>query len=101
MNKSKINKAIAEYCGWLDVRICTLHSPPLTLGEKPIKGGYLVDQRVPNYCRDLNAMHEAENKLSNTWVYKVELERLTNGNEWHATAQQKTEAFLKTIGKWK
>ena len=71
-----------------------------------------------DYCNDLNAMHEVESTLD------VILGRLkfpeilaqvasrhegfrSNGlplPEWHrthATARQRAEAFLRTIGKWK
>ncbi len=60
-------------------------------------------QNRPSYLTDLNAMHEAEKVLTDeqqddymNWL----------GNcysEWpsiHATAAQRAEAFLRTIGKW-
>lgn len=55
----------------------------------------------PDYLHDLNACHEMEKTLVNTFQYQLWLDRLTNRNEWHATAAQRCEAFLRTIGKWK
>lgn len=60
-----------------------------------------------NYCNNLNAMHEAENMLSHDQYhtgYKQTLATLVgiSGNMRvpSATARQRAEAFLKTIGKW-
>lgn len=82
---------------------------------------------LPNYTGDLNAMHEAEKSLKTTgkWMeYVKELERvilmdmngtsiwvmhcatdpekITHGliNYIAATAAQRAEAYLRTIGKW-
>lgn len=74
---------------------------------------------VPDYLKDLNAMHEAEKMLEpNNQVffiaYLFEVLGIT-GNDFakearpndfyfscaHATAAQRAEAFLKTLGKWK
>lgn len=87
----KINKAIYEAlgnpigCPWCSDLECTYN-------------------RGPDYCNDLNAMHEAENCLSlddrNHYIdalgtiYKDSWEFAT------ATARQRAEAFLRTIGKW-
>ncbi len=62
--------------------------------------------QMPDYPNDLNAMHEVEKGLfaRNDWSacnFEIELGKLTYGSwEWHATAAQRAEAFLKTIGKW-
>ena len=59
---------------------------------------------LPDYCNDLNAMHEVEKTMAHSqtvYQYTVELDRITNRQEWHATAHQRAEAFLRTIGKWK
>ena len=69
-----------------------------------------------NYCRDLNAMHEAEKVLmqNNSWrigEYEARLfnsvGEMNNVSSWrgvrlcfHATARQRAEAFLRTLGKW-
>lgn len=86
MTNEQINIAIiAEVCGW----------------------GVFANTRptdLPDYCNDLNAMHEAEKTLSHkqkrTYCEKLfnlptsELESNT-----FATALQKAEAFLETIKK--
>jgi len=66
---------------------------------------------VPDFCHDLNAMHEAENIGLNcdTWL---EYERTLGLVVFdfkigaygkllvHATARQRAEAFLRTLGRW-
>ena len=62
-----------------------------------------------DYCNDLNAMHEAEKMLipknwnnysENWWIY-CKLLRVNDADEAiHATARQRAEAFLRTLGKW-
>ena len=104
MTNQKINKAIAEHLGWkeLDFHL----DGKRILGDRPsFHNGkivsYTVDQYVPNYCRDLNAMHEAENSLTTsqmTTMSQYLYRRL--GMLWgFATASQRAEAFLRTIGK--
>ena len=60
---------------------------------------------IPDYLNDLNAMHEAEKVLTNEQleVYCNILHKPNHGVYWaiHATAAQRAEAFLRTIGKWK
>lgn len=72
----------------------------------PMKGA-----ETPDYLNDLNAMHEAEKTLA-----PIKIRRYV-GELWftmcednvagqmeigtiHATARQRAEAFLRTIGKW-
>jgi len=59
---------------------------------------------IPNYAGCLNAMHEAEKTLNRDsrydliggyGLYLVALEHNVS-----ATARQRAEAFLRTIGKW-
>jgi hypothetical protein len=56
-----------------------------------------------DYCGDLNAMHEAEDELSGNqyMVYALMLDAV-EGSLFgiRATARQRAEAFLKTLGKW-
>ena len=57
---------------------------------------------IPDFSGDLNEMHEAEKTLSEDqmWIMarKIEL----NENRWyfHASARERAEAFLRTLGKW-
>ncbi len=60
---------------------------------------------LPDYLSDLNAMHEAEKTLhGNNWrPYHDKLAIITMSGPWpaiDATAAQRAEAFLRTIGKW-
>jgi len=69
---------------------------------------------VADYCNDLNAIHEAEGSLNSQQVqdYALNLLRVTNNDctkfhgtlgcfaHIHATARQRAEAFLRTLGKW-
>jgi hypothetical protein len=95
MSEQEINEAIAEACG----------------RERNPDGGWYPDnglragtQAIPDYCSDLNAMHEAEKVLTiieqgHYWDY---LKDLTDEgfDQLHATARQRAEAFLRTLGKW-
>lgn len=116
MTELEINKEIAEHFGWiygpirigdgLDVDECS---------HAWWRNGKATVERPPDYCRDLNAMHEAEKTLTdNRDPYLRELQLLTQtwdhvdaeGDEvewfWElatATARHRAEAFLRTIGK--
>jgi hypothetical protein len=84
MTNEQINAAIAEACGW---------------DHKPINCG------GANYCTDLNAMHEAEKYLDTDELFRgyyLALYDVTQSTRWpiHATARQRAEAFLRTLGKW-
>jgi hypothetical protein len=114
MNSDKQRIAIAEACGWKDVRGVThLGIPPEGGRLFPYPEYHQEDWRlkpfrgIPDYLNDLNAMHEAEKMLKgNTQWYKYEetLEAIIRADtaHWpiHATAAYRAEAFLKTIGKW-
>ncbi len=74
---------------------------------------------VPDYPNDLNAMHGAEEffikKRSHKYQFSAELYKVCAGinlasginspeavwNVSHATAAQRAEAFLRTLGLWK
>jgi hypothetical protein len=94
MIDKEINAAIAEACGWTGVNI--YHR-----SGKPPKSDYIGNEFIPNYCLDLNAMHEAEKVLRGAeWDTYVDLLADTWIQVAHATARQRAEAFLRTIGKW-
>lgn len=107
--------AIAEACGWTDLHIGTwtrwlnalMGIAPGDKNERHV--------RVPDYLNDLNAMHEAEEKIMSHIGYcRNLLEVVVPGTKGvivglhagygmsilHATAAQRAEAFLRTIGKW-
>ncbi len=87
MTPEKQRIAIAEACGWMRFF-------------------------EPDYLNDLNAMHEAVKTLNlNQWsdymdtlygiVQDPHICPTTHQLEWvEATAPQRAEAFLRTIGKW-
>jgi hypothetical protein len=109
-------KAMAEFCGWL-IHGCAHensgHRYSAPLGTSPFLGRHAL----PDYLNDLNAMHEAEKLLakSDLWwrfcsvlngIICVDADEPMNQEPetlWgmiHATAAQRAEALLRTIGKW-
>lgn len=99
--------AIAEACGW------TFH-PDAPIDMKLvavmcwIRPGNATweTERLPDYLNDLNAMREAQAALVKTeyyYSYYQELWEMTGlcmDYGLHATASQRAEALLRTIGKW-
>ena len=89
--------AIAKACGWTYDKNET-HAPDKAFwwSEKP---------DFPDYLHDLNAMHKAEKIISDVFVrrrYYQHLDAIT-GDQWNtivATAAQRAEAFLRTLGLW-
>ena len=93
--------AIAEACGW----------KPETYWAQPIEPGDIpVTTSPPDYLNDLNAMHEAEKVLPRP-LYHIDYWQKGYGRfqqilssltitPYSATASQRAEAFLRTIGKW-
>ena len=82
--------AIAEACGWKDEIVKAFHG-------------------LPDYLNDLNAMHEAEELFYAKADTLEGAERMRGYSTWlchlakyplRATAAQRAEAFLRTIGKW-
>lgn len=80
----------------------------------PSNDGCRSASDLPDYLNDLNAMHEAEKILQERCIfwpdYVDELAKMfpsarrDQRANWsqaiHATAAQRAEAFLHTIGKW-
>jgi hypothetical protein len=104
------NVAIAEARGW---QFANPHSPEMK--ETAIMcwvrpgNSFWQTEKLPDHLNDLNAMHEAEKTLTD--------DQLIDYAEWlgvcfdehpskacvvllRATAAQRAEAFLRTIGKW-
>ena len=88
MTNEQINAAIAEMCGWKEGVERYVQNLPLM-------------KAPPDYCNDLNAMHEAEGTLGKS-LYRMEaqLKRMAGAICFHASARQRAEAFLRTVGKW-
>ena len=58
---------------------------------------------IPDFSGDLNEMHEAEKVLLAIQWYDYASRLNEDCWHWaliHATARQRAEAFLRTIGKW-
>lgn len=92
MTDEQINAAIAEACGWKG-----------NVLDRDMEGN-LWPSYPPRYCTDLNAMHEAEktHRASGDWHEYIQiLDTLSEVDPIYATARQRAEAFLKTLGLWK
>ena len=92
MTDEQINAVIAETCGWV---------PNCDRGICWDKNGKAIIT-YPNYCADLNAMNQAEEQLSAHDRDQMRMRlNMALGNEYFcATARQRAEAFLRTLGKW-
>jgi len=122
MNPEQQRIAIAKSCGWMWTNKCPKHGKQTIkywlnehTGEK-----VFYDSSLPDYPNDLNAMHEAEKTLTDEqlYLYGNILDRVTlpvnkqemayiHGPEagmypelFRATAAQRAEAFLRTVGRW-
>ena len=116
MNNEKQRIAIAEACGWKNVKLTnheevdidsrsTIYWSGFT-GLPPEFRHHLNRVRVPDYLTDLNAMHDAEKGMSddNAEKFRAWLLQVNGYNHDRVvscTAAQRAKAFLKTIGKWK
>lgn len=97
MNPEKQRIAMAEACGW---------SPSDNGRFHLLQNGKSLT-KLPDYLNDLNAMHEAEKMLkdkhllyTNSYLPEVYKSHFMDDIVC-ATASQRVEAFLRTIGKWK
>jgi hypothetical protein len=100
MTNEQINAAIAKACG-----IChsEKHGPLYKTDQ-----GWVAD--CPNYCTDLNVMHEAEMRIpllkrcEYLWYITLICHGCNEGKRTFVTttasARQRAEAFLRTLGKW-
>lgn len=122
MNEQAQRIAIAAFCGWTQIedRSVSLMMAPGTYVYGYPPQGALIGQKkeLPDYLRDLNAIHEAEIVCIFTkgkgMVYGRELHVACNNepsvevngvafNRWSfsATAKQRSVALLKTIHEWR
>lgn len=95
--------AIAEACGW------RLLTKPQQFGNVFLGAGcwWQDDQQrggsCPDYLSDLNAMREAEEALAvqqQNIMLRITIDHIGVDRAMFATAAQRAEAFLRTIGKW-
>ncbi len=100
--------AIAEACGW-KMGPVGLYPPGLHPASNVLR-----EFKLPDYLSDLNAMHEAEKTFSPAQSEQyvsimddvLEIPSAFYGTArraflvMHATAGQRAETFLRTMGKW-
>ena len=114
MTPDQIDKAIAEFCGWTEIQ----HYPESgrLWGNSPgSEGQFYRLNAVPQFHRCLNACHEAEKfAWQQAWHFRAvfvdHLARIINPAYGYrdqsgydlldATAIQRAEALLKTVGLW-
>ena len=128
MTNEELNVEIAEFCGWRNIReqdYQPFGTDPYIDGPSQVWVGIHpesdVDSKeyevIPDYCKDLNAMHDAEKYILDFGRFGDELAKVVLGytgtpeditlNYWalqrvaHANGRQRVEAFLRTIGKLK
>jgi hypothetical protein len=126
MNTDKQRIAIAQACGWKDIKDTNHEDVDIEsrsivywsglTGVPPEFIHYENRIKIPDYLNDLNAMHEAEKTLT------PEYQPAKGESQWSdylgwlgfcgenktrevyecvtASAAQRAEAFLRTIGKW-
>ena len=102
---------IAEACGWTAEQNSNGYWRAVNKKHGNAVELWLSEQNVwsvgiPDYLNDLNAMHEAEKVLTGyqqTVTYSDNLTKIVGYHTFdsaHATAAQRAEAFLKTLGLW-
>ena len=108
MNDTEKRIAIAEACGWKQITMSDWEAPD---GMRHQNWGGLIS--CPDYLNDLNAMHEAEEViltqgLQDHWLdnlVEVVVNKNVHWSDYHcfpqvnrATARQRADAFIKTLG---
>jgi hypothetical protein len=98
MSPEQINRKLAEWCGWTDVAPGNYY-PRQVWGIPPGDKG---QSHVPNYHASLDAVHEVEVNLTQAQRvdYANTLAKVcgTQHEKIFASAAQKCEALLKTLG---
>jgi hypothetical protein len=109
MNQEKQRIAIAEACGWVMKTEQVEHTNGYQWTEtrKFWVSPHGKRGELPDYLQDLNAIHEAEKVLRDDreaafrgWLWLAHGQPELRCAIVHATAAQRAEAFLRTIGKW-
>lgn len=110
MTPQEINLAIAKACGWKRSPVGSWEKPDSCTVFFESSTTWRVEYAPPDYYRDLNAIHEAEEVLLEagrkgdwrSWdKYRTALEERA-GSECacHTPATQRAETFLKTLNLW-
>jgi len=96
MKDEDIDRIIAENCGWMFVRL----GVNCLVGDHEEWGEL---QLVPEYCRCLNAMYDAEKRLlPSQWSMYITCLNSDHhpAGVVHQTARFKAEAYVRALGKW-
>jgi len=109
MTDMELRLRIAELVGWFSIEIRKPGIDGRLCGYmKDADGNYLFGggcSEIPHYESDLNAMHEAENLMTEEQKYRYDtvLENRTKYHSdpprwrWNATARQRAEAYVKVM----
>jgi len=103
MSPEKQRIAILKACGWTNFYKAT-HKGAIQYGQPP--NAYSNSWQAPDCLHDLNACHEMEKVLTGDQQHDYECHLLRmDYPDWeikvtHATAAQRCEAFLRTLGLW-
>lgn len=118
MTPEQMRIAIAEACGWRLFYQWMNSTDLSTVVQKGVwyldgNSGHISFDMLPDYLSDLNAIHEAEKVLPYKQLEKMHAHlaeivvtavprnrHTAHDFIWHATAAQRAEAFLRTIGKY-
>ena len=112
MNPVQQRIALAELAGWKDIHGGPPHGTNWR-GINPARPQGLMEE-IPDYLRDLNAVHELEKLLNDrqAYYYRTVLNSLSvkhqgggpingsSGMDYHYPAPQRCEALLRAVGKW-
>jgi len=98
VTNEQINAAVAEACGWTEIGSCDCGFK--ISGMPPYRSAH--KKHIPDYCADLNEMHDAEKacRVNRNWIYLNELDLVCRVDAVYATARERAEALLRTLGKW-
>ena len=118
MSNEELNRKLAELLGWTNISLYEDNQdPPIWTGRPKDLPRHEWDKRIPDYCTDLNAVHEVEMGLSadpdkqyDYGEYLREAAECTGPRGRHfvpngfgiwaiatLTAKQRTEALIKTL----
>lgn len=114
MTDQEINIAIADTCGNKNVHPVIIRNVTRQ-GDDRCCGVTSDDGWIPDYCHDLNAMHEVVFSMDqdNRTMWFNNLCDIVNRRKElaldamsifyliNSTAHHRAEAFLRTVGKWK
>lgn len=111
MDKRKQRIAIAEACGWKreaelpKYAEVWINPDGFQIGWRRFDNEPWENPPIPDFLNDLNAIHEAEKKLTDKQkeIYVdllFDIAEVCALTVTFASSAQRAEAFLRTIGKW-